>query len=163
MIFIIDNTKNIKEAQMTPRMLSYLKKKNISYILASDRENVNKYLKNKINDIKGIILTGGPQCLSEQLTIESINKNISVLLNCINIPILGICFGFQIMAASYGGKISSMSKEQEGINKINYIKSSPLLNGLDKYFNAYQSHKDKVVEVPYNFDIVAIDNKNNIV
>ena len=79
MIFIIDNTKNIKEAEMTPRLLLYLENSNIKYIVASDREDVNKYLENNMNDIKGIILTGGPQCLSEELTIESINKNISVL------------------------------------------------------------------------------------
>ena len=161
MILIIDNTKNLKKAYMTPKLLSYLKSLNIKYLIVSNRDKVNEIIYNS-NDIKGCILTGGPLCLSEELTIESINKNISVLLHLKNIPILGICFGFQIMAASYGGKIDSMFKEDNGIFEVNIIKDSIITKNMDKNFKVFQSHKDKVSIIPPNFEIIAIDNKNNI-
>ena len=161
MILVIDNTKNLKKAYMTPKLLSYLDSLEIKYIVVSKREEVNNIIYHSLN-IRGCILTGGPLCLSEELTIESINKNISILLHLKNIPILGICFGFQIMAASYGGKIDSMKKEDEGIFKVKSVKNSIIINDLDNSFNVFQSHKDTVIDIPPNFDIIAIDNKNNI-
>lgn len=162
MIFIIDNTKNLKKAYMTPLLIKYLDVLNIKYLIASDRTDVNKIIKNSYDIIKGVILTGGPLCLSEELTITSINKNISAIINLNHLPILGICFGFQIMAASYGGEIKSMKIEDNGIYKVQKIKESKLLNGLNNNFNVYQSHRDMVTSIPDNFNILAVDKKNNI-
>ena len=88
MILIIDNTKNLKKAYMTPKLLSYLKSIKIRYIIVSEREEVNKIIYKFKNKIFGCILTGGPLCLSEEITIDLINKNIAVLLELKNIPIL---------------------------------------------------------------------------
>jgi len=161
MILIIDNTKNLKKAYMTPKLLSYLDSLEVKYIVVSNREDVNNIIYHSL-DIKGCILTGGPLCLSEELTIESINKNISILLHLKNIPILGICFGFQIMAASYGGKIDSMNKEESGVFDVNLIKRSIIMKNLDNKFKVFQSHKDIVKQIPPNFEIIGIDNNNNI-
>jgi len=162
MILIIDNTKNLKKAYMTPKLLSYLKSLKINYIVVSKREDVNKIIYKFKNNIYGCILTGGPLCLSEELTIDLINKNIAVLLELKNIPILGICFGYQIMVASYGGKINSMEHEDNGIFKINKKKESYLLKDLETQFDVFQSHKDMVVELPPTFEIIGIDNNNQI-
>ena len=158
MILIIDNTKNLKKAYMTPKLLTLLDDLDVNYNLISKREEVNNII-NKFKDkIKGAILTGGPLCLSEELTIDSINKNITILLELHNIPILGICFGFQIMSVSYGGQIESMCKEECGISNVNIIKRSILLKGLKDNFDVFQSHKDKVVDIPSSFDIIGMNN-----
>lgn len=162
MILIVDNTKNLNKAYMTPKLLIYLDKLNIKYKLVSKREEVNNILKKFKDKIFGCILTGGPLCLSEELTIASINKNITVLLELKNIPVLGICFGFQIMAASYGGQIQSMKNEDTGLFNIKKIKDSILLENLDNNFQVFQSHKDMVINAPSSFDIIAVDNKNII-
>ena len=162
MLIIIDNTKNLKKAYMTPKLLNYLNKIKIKYLVASTRLEVNRILDEYKKEIKGAILTGGPLCLSEELTITSINKNIAILLELKNIPVLGICFGFQIMAASYGGEIKSMKKEESGIFKINILRETELLNGLSNNFNVYQSHKDTVIQLPKSFNIIGIDDNNKI-
>ena len=162
MLIIIDNTKNLKKACMTPKLLNYLDKIKIKYLVASTRLEVNRILDEYKKEIKGAILTGGPLCLSEELTITSINKNIAILLELKNIPVLGICFGFQIMAASYGGEIKSMKKEESGIFKINILRETELLNGLSNNFNVYQSHKDTVIQLPKSFNIIGIDDNNKI-
>ena len=126
--------------------------------------DVNTVLDTYIKDIKGIILSGGPLCLSEELTISLINKNIAVVLRLRNIPILGICFGFQLLVASYGGNIVSMDKESKGLKKIQILSpTSPIFKNItNEYIDVFQSHKDKVNDVPPHFDIIAIDGDNII-
>ncbi len=164
MILLIDNTKNLKEAFMTPKLLACLEKVGVKFMVASTRTDVNTILDTYIKDIKGIILSGGPLCLSEELTISLINKNIAVVLRLKNIPILGICFGFQLLVASYGGHIVSMDKESKGVKKVQILShNSRIFKNINKeYIDVFQSHKDTVNDVPPNFDIIAID-ENNII
>ena len=164
MILVIDNTKNLKSAFMTPKLLACLEKAGITFIVASTRTDVNTVLDTYIKEIKGIILSGGPLCLSEELTISLINKNIAVVLRLRNIPILGICFGFQLLVASYGGNIVSMDKESKGLKKIQILSpTSPIFKNItNEYIDVFQSHKDKVNDVPPHFDIIAIDGDNII-
>ena len=141
---------------MTPRIINILQKQNIKYIIISNVEELNNIILNKKEIIKGIILSGGPLCLSEELSIKSINKNIIALLNFSDIPILGICFGFQIMAASYGGLIEPMDIPEEGIYSINIDNSNPLFYGLNNTINVFQSHNDKLVKIPPLFNVISI-------
>ena len=161
---MIDNTKNLKEAFMTPKLLGCLEKTGVKFMVASTRTDVNIILDTYIKNIKGIILSGGPLCLSEELTISLINKNIAVVLRLKNIPILGICFGFQLLVASYGGNIVSMDKESKGVKKVQILSpNSPIFKNVNnEYIDVFQSHKDTVNDVPPNFDIIAID-ENNII
>ena len=113
-ILVVDNTKNLKKAFMTPKLIKCLKDANVKYKILSERKELYQLLHNDVSNILGIILSGGPLCLSESLTIDSINKNIAVLTQLKDIPILGICFGFQVIVACYGGKIISMNREDTG-------------------------------------------------
>ena len=164
MILLIDNTKNLKEAFMTPKLLACLKKKGIPFTVASTRTDVNTILGKHNKEIKGIILSGGPLCLSEELTISLINKNIAVVLRLKHVPILGICFGFQLLVASYGGNIVSMEKESKGIKKVQILSDTSRIfkHITHKHIDVFQSHKDMVKEVPPNFEIIAIDGDNII-
>lgn len=164
MILLIDNTKNLKDAFMTPKLLSCLEKAGEYFIIASTRTEVNTMLQQHRQEIEGIILSGGPLCLSEELTISLINKNIAVLLSLTGVPILGICFGFQLLVASYGGKIVSMENESSGIKRVKMLsrRSRILKNINTEYLDVFQSHKDKVKEVPPNFEIIAVDDDNVI-
>ncbi len=164
MILIIDNTKNLKEAFMTPKLLACLGEKKIPFIVASSRTEVNAIVEHQRKDIKGVILSGGPLCLSEELTISLINKNIAVLLRLPRVPLLGICFGFQLLVASYGGKIVSMEKASQGVKTVQILAhKSPIFTKIgQKELDVFQSHKDKVKEVPPHFEVIAIDNANII-
>ena len=164
MILLIDNTKNLKEAFMTPKLLGCLEKTGVKFMVASTRTDVNIILDTYIKDITGIILSGGPLCLSEELTISLINKNIAVVLRLKNIPILGICFGFQLLVASYGGHIVSMDRESKGVKKVQILsRGSRIFKNIhEEYIDVFQSHKDTVNDVPPNFDITVID-ENNII
>ena len=163
MIVLIDNTKNLKKAYMTPLLVSLLKKKNIEYKIVSDINDVNYVVDNFKKKIKGILLSGGPLCLSDDLAISLINKNITILLRLKNIPVLGVCFGFQLLCSIYGSKIVKMEEEIQGKYKLEFDNKSKLFKNMNKKeYLTYQNHKDKVLDKPNGFKIISMNENNTI-
>ncbi len=117
---------------------------------------------NKDKTIKGIILSGGPLTITKTKSV-ALNDNI---LN-LNIPILGICYGHQILAKKFGGKIK-ISKEREFGHAI--VKSNSKSSITKNFFKKKQtmvwmSHQDIVHKIPNGFKKVASSNnsKNAII
>ncbi len=109
----------------------------------------------KISDfskVKGIILSGGPSTVTKK-NFQSIPKNIFSK----KIPILGICYGLQLIARLYGGKIKSSKKRREFGRAYIFKKKRSLLtkNFFKKKSAVWMSHEDAVVRLPKKFRIVA--------
>ena len=115
----------------------------------------HKKIKNKNIDstIKGIILSGGP------LNVYQIGKysfDKKIIEN--NIPVLGICFGHQILSKLNGGKVKQSKHREFGLAKI-YKKNDSLL--IKNFFNnkkskeVWMSHADQVYKLPKNFKVIA--------
>jgi GMP synthase (glutamine-hydrolysing) len=102
--------------------------------------------------IKGIILSGGPSTVTKK-KFQSIP--IKVLKK--KIPILGICYGLQLIAKLFGGKIKPSNKKREFGRAFLLKRSSSLLtkNFFNKKKIVWMSHEDAVVKLPKNFKIVA--------
>ena len=102
--------------------------------------------------IKGIILSGGPSTVTkekfERVPIEIFSKKI---------PILGICYGLQLIAKLYGGKIKSSKRKREfGSAFIFKKRNSELIkNFFENKSSVWMSHEDAVVKLPKNFQVVA--------
>ena len=107
-------------------------------------------LKNYHN-IKGIILSGGPSSVTSQ-KFQSISKEIFNK----NIPVLGICYGLQLIAKIFGGKIKSAKKKREfGRAFLLKKRSSPLIKNFLKTTNTvWMSHEDAVVKLPRDFKLL---------
>ncbi len=104
------------------------------------------------DNIKGIILSGGPLNVY-QLNNNLFDKNILKL----NIPILGICFGHQILSKFNGGKVKQSKHREFGLANI-YKKKNSLL--LKNFFNkkskkVWMSHADQVFKLPKTFEVTA--------
>ncbi len=110
-----------------------------------------KKLKN-YNNIRGIILSGGPSTVTtakfERVPQEIFKKKI---------PILGICYGLQLIAKIFGGKIKPSNKRREFGRAFLYKKKDSLLTRkfLNTKKTVWMSHEDAVVKLPKNFKIVA--------
>jgi GMP synthase (glutamine-hydrolysing) len=106
----------------------------------------------KIKNIKGIIFSGGPSTVTRN-KYQSVSKDIFDQ----KIPILGICYGLQLIAKLLGGKIKSSKKKREFGRAILYKKKSSLLtrNYLESSKHVWMSHEDVVVKMPKNFSIIA--------
>lgn len=106
-------------------------------------------VKNISTKIKGIILSGGP------LSVYADNAPIiDSQIFSLSIPILGICYGFQLMAKLFGGKVIAGKKEYgPALLKISDF-NSQILNGLSKSFVVWMSHGDEIVKLPQDFKIL---------
>ena len=73
------------------------------------------------------------------------------------IPILGICYGLQLIAKLFGGKIRSSKKKREFGRALIFKKSNSRLikNFLKKNSSVWMSHEDAVVKLPKNFKVIA--------
>ena len=115
----------------------------------------HKKIKNKDIDqtIKGIILSGGPLNVYE-IKKYSFNKKIIEK----GLPVLGICFGHQILSKLNGGKVKQSKHREFGLVNI-YKKKDSLL--IKKFFNnknnnkVWMSHADQVSRLPRNFSVIA--------
>ena len=102
--------------------------------------------------IKGIIFSGGPSTVTKS-NFPSVSKEIFKK----KIPILGICYGLQLIAKLFGGKIRPSKKKREFGRAILFKKKSSLLtnNFFSSSRKVWMSHEDAVVKLPKNFSIVA--------
>jgi GMP synthase (glutamine-hydrolysing) len=158
MLIVINNNKDTI-GKKTRQLTKFLDKTKINYKVFSHVSNVEDLDKSKI---KGIILSGSYLNLSQPVDIQLVSHNIAVLLRCPNIPILGICFGFQIMCLSYGGRIEHMGQHKNGLEQTNIVKLSPLFKGLPSCFDVCSYHGDKITYIPQTFEIICEANDGTI-
>jgi GMP synthase (glutamine-hydrolysing) len=71
------------------------------------------------------------------------------------VPVLGVCYGMQLMAREYGGIVSKAVKREYGFSKLNILKGSRLLKGIAGPVNVWMSHGDEVRKVPPGFRVTA--------
>lgn len=97
----------------------------------------------------GVILSGGPASVYDA-GAPTVDKKIFEQ----NIPILGICYGFQLTSHLLGGKVVSGRKEY-GPAEISIINhQSSIINGLRKKSTVWMSHGDEIVKLPVGFSIL---------
>ncbi len=107
---------------------------------------------------KAIILSGGP----ESVTIESDIKAPEIVFQ-MDIPVLGICYGMQTMAAHLGGKVGYSTMREFGYARVRARGHTTLLKDIQDDTNdeghglldVWMSHGDKVVELPEGFKVMA--------
>ena len=97
---------------------------------------------------KGIIFSGGPSSVYDS-GAPIPDKEIFQL----NVPILGICYGHQIIVNNFGGKIKRANKEY-GSSVLTIDNNSDILNGIGDSVRAWMSHGDEAENVPEGFEII---------
>ena len=105
------------------------------------------------SNVKGIIFSGGPLNVY-QLTSNTFDKKI---LN-LGIPILGICFGHQILSKFNGGKVKKSKYREFGLANIYKKNNSVLIEGFfnrNKTKKVWMSHADQVSKLPKTFKVIA--------
>lgn len=100
---------------------------------------------------KGIILTGGPNSVYAE---ES--PRYDKALFELGIPILGICYGSQLMAYTLGGEVKTAPVSEYGRTEVDIDKEdSLLLEKVDKKTVVWMSHTDYIANVPEGFEVIA--------
>lgn len=103
-------------------------------------------------DILGLIFTGGPNSVYEPSS-PHVDQGIFALGK----PILGICYGAQLIAYQNGGKVESISEREYGRKQIRVVPSI-LFKGLDEEQEVFMSHGDQIVSLPSSFHVTSSSN-----
>ena len=101
--------------------------------------------------VKGIILSGSPSSVrdknSPRLDLDKIRRTY---------PVLGICYGAQLMAQQYGGEVLPSISREYGRANLNYInENDTLLKGISINTQVWMSHGDTIAKIPGDFNITA--------
>ncbi len=105
----------------------------------------------KIKEIKpkGIIFSGGPLSVYDEGAPE-IDKEI---LN-LKIPVLGICYGLQLICINFGGKVEPAVDREYGKAVLRTLDDSDILSGIDDASVVWMSHGDYLTEIPSGFKVI---------
>ena len=123
------------------RTLNYLK---IPTELIPNTTTINEIKEKKAG---GIILGGGP-------SIEQVGECFKYVEE-LDLPILGICLGHQILAQAYGGEIGAAGIESYAKIEIDIKEENEIFKGLGNAMKVWASHKDEVKKLPPKFKILA--------
>ncbi|MBI04478.1 MAG: glutamine-hydrolyzing GMP synthase [Pelagibacteraceae bacterium] len=127
------------------------------YCVVYPYNQINKKLINEIN-ILGFILSGGPNSV-----LKKNSPKLSKLILNADIPILGICYGLQLICYELSGKINQSISREYGHSLISINKKTILLKGLKLNKNqVWMSHGDHIKNPPKNF-LITSKSSNNII
>jgi len=97
---------------------------------------------------KGIIFSGGPSSVYDSNSPVPENKIFDM-----NLPLLGICYGHQLIVNKYGGKIKKANKEY-GSSLLTIDNDDDLLSDIGESVRAWMSHGDEAEEIPSGFHVI---------
>ena len=105
----------------------------------------------------GIILSGGPMSVYDADAPDLDERILKV-----KVPILGICYGLQLISKKLGGKVEPAKDREYGKAILEVVEKSPLFNGVAVESKVWMSHGDYLTELPNGFKIVAKSNHSPI-
>ena len=97
----------------------------------------------------GIILSGGPSSVYDQDAPAADPRVFSL-----GLPVLGICYGLQLMTHVLGGKVRPADKREYGHATVEILDGSRLFTGLPKVLSVWMSHGDTAMELPQGFRLI---------
>ena len=108
-------------------------------------------------NIIGVVLSGGPNS-----TINDNKHDLNDYLFELDVPVLGICFGMQLICKKFGGVLEQSSSREYGKAKLDIHSKGKIFDGLSDSLEVWMSHGDSVTEVSDNFKIIASTNKKSL-
>ncbi len=100
---------------------------------------------------KGLILSGGPASVYAD-DAYFCDKGVFEL----GVPILGICYGMQLIAHHFGSQVAAANSKEYGKAELNIINKSELFTNINDKSVVWMSHSDKVLELPNGFEVLAV-------
>ncbi len=103
------------------------------------------------NPPMGVILSGGPNSVFEE-DAPTVDPEIFEM----GVPVLGICYGMQLMSQRLGGKVVPGAEREYGKMPIEVMPGNPLFDGVPSTITVWMSHGDRVEAIPANFERGAV-------
>ena len=101
-------------------------------------------------DVKGVILSGSPSSVRDA---DSPRLDLSAIKG--KLPLLGVCYGAQLLAQEYGGEVKGAPSREYGRAMLTVVRpEDPLMKELPSPTQVWMSHGDTIVSVPANYEII---------
>ncbi len=104
----------------------------------------------KKHNPKGIIFSGGPASVYEKDAPRPDERVFDL-----GLPILGICYGLQLITDYFGGKVIKAEKHEYGKAELEILDRTDLFKDFPEYIHVWMSHGDRVLELPKGFEPIA--------
>ncbi len=104
---------------------------------------------NARTNVKGIVLSGGPSSVYDEKS-----PRISSNLLQLEVPVLGICYGLQLLIHQAGGKVAAAGKREYGRAQLNVGGDNALFRGIGDNSVVWMSHGDKVIDLAPGFEVI---------
>lgn len=99
--------------------------------------------------LKGVILSGSPCSVNDA---DAPTVDVAEISN--RVPVLGICYGAQLTAQSFGGKVEKSDKREYGRAALHLQKADQLLEGISQPSQVWMSHSDTITALPEGFELL---------
>jgi GMP synthase (glutamine-hydrolysing) len=100
--------------------------------------------------LKGIILSGSPCSVNEE---KAPDVNVQEFIT--KVPVLGVCYGAQLTAKRFGGRVEKSNKREYGRAMLHKQKDDVLFNNVAEESQVWMSHADTILEMPAGFELLA--------
>ncbi len=101
--------------------------------------------------IKGVILSGSPHSVRQT---DPLNPDLANIKG--KIPLLGICYGAQLLAHFYGGEVGRANTREYGRANLNFVDQHNLLfKGINNNAQVWMSHADTILKIPQNYKVIS--------
>ncbi|HEV2120756.1 MAG TPA: gamma-glutamyl-gamma-aminobutyrate hydrolase family protein [Candidatus Bathyarchaeia archaeon] len=101
-----------------------------------------------------VILTGSSALLSKPRTRELFQPEMDLVRKA-KFPVLGICYGHQIIGSAFGAPMRDLGQMLRGYEKVNVVRKHPLFDGLPSDLVVAESHRQELIKVPDEFQHLA--------
>lgn len=147
---IIDNY--LPNSPQIEKLYNVMKDATVHTVEVKDHSSINIGEDFKFYDC--IVLSGSQRKLAEAGTLEYYGNVIEIIKN-INKPILGICFGHQLISMAFYEGVIPMPEKIEGYYIVRKVADDEIFEGLGDKFLVMESHEEMVKDVPMDFVLLA--------
>lgn len=114
--------------------------------------NISKFLSDREASyrLKGVILSGGPSSVLDKGAPKLSKESIDKFLHS-GIPVLGVCYGLQLICSLFGGRLHRSLKRQYGNTPVSVSAGSGMFKGIPRKLTVWMSHGDSIEQLPDGF------------
>ncbi len=145
---------NYKEPNQTERAIQNIEKSTGRSVEKIDYKEPDLYGRVVGSRPDLVILTGSSALLSKPRTRELFQPELDLVTKG-KFPILGICYGHQIIGSAFGAPMRDLGQMLRGYEKVSVVRNHPLFDGLPAELVVAESHRQELTKVPNEFQHLA--------
>src|SRR5438132_9637763 len=151
-IVVLNNYKELSQAE---RAVQNIEKCAGQSVEKMDYKEPDLYSKVVEYEPDLVILTGSSALLSKPRTRELFQPEMDLVREA-KFPILGICYGHQIIGSAFGASMRDLGQMLRGYEKVNVVRKHPLFDGLPSDLVVAESHRQELTKVSDEFQHIAL-------